>query len=74
MPNQHDPHNHQIAIKFPHPVWRQIEICAEAQHKTPGVYIRDELTLHVANTPLTAEDAQIIADRIKTAQKTGKLQ
>lgn len=74
MPSQHDPHNHQIAVKFPHPVWRQIEKCAEAQHKSPGVFIRDELTLKVANTPLTAEDAQLIADRIKKAQETGRMQ
>ena len=29
MAGQHNLHNHQIAIKFPHPVWRQIEIDAQ---------------------------------------------
>lgn len=74
MPSQHDLHKHQIAVKFPHPVWRQIEKCAEQQNKSPGVFIRDELTLKVANTPLSAEDAQIIADRIKKAQQEGRMQ
>lgn len=74
MPSQHDLHKHQIAVKFPHPVWRQIEKCAERQHKTPSEFIRDELTLAVANTPLTAEDAQLIADRIKLAKKNGRMQ
>ena len=26
MAGQHKLHNHQIAVKFPHQVWRQIEI------------------------------------------------
>lgn len=73
MSGQHNLHNHQISVKFPHPVWRQIEKCAEEQHKSPGVFIRDELTLKVANTPLSAEDAQLIADRIKMAQKAGRM-
>ncbi len=29
MAGQHNLHNHQIALKFPHQVWRQIEIDAE---------------------------------------------
>ena len=74
MPSQHDLHKHQIAVKFPHPVWRQIEKCAKRQNKTPSEFIRDELTLAVANTPLTAEDAQLIADRIKLAKETGRMQ
>lgn len=74
MPGQHDLKNHQIAVKFPHQVWRQIEKAAEADHgKTPGKYIRDVVTLAVGDVELNAEDAMVIAQRIATAEREGKM-
>ena len=71
MPAQHDLHNHQIAVKFPHPVWRQIEKRAEESAMTPGQYIRDVVTLKVADVPLTAADAKIIQQRLAAAELKG---
>lgn len=73
MPSQHDLHNHQIAVKFPHPVWRQIEKCAEESEMTPGQYIRDVVTLRVADVPLTADDARIIQERLAAAEREGRM-
>lgn len=74
MPGQHDLTRHQIAVKFPHQVWRQIEKAAEASNsKTPGSYIRDVVTLAVGNIELTAEDAELIARRIREAEETGRM-
>lgn len=74
MPNQHNLHNHQIAVKFPHPVWRQIEKRADESRLTPGQYIRDVVTLQVADVPLTAADAKIIAERLAAAEHAGRMQ
>ena len=74
MPSQHDLHKHQIAVKFSHQVWRKIEKCAERQHKTPSEFIRAEITRTVADSPLSVEDAQLIADRIKLAKQNGRMQ
>lgn len=71
MPAQHDPHNHQVSVKFPHTTWRQIEKCAEESAMTPGQYIRDVVTLRVANTPLTSADLRTIADRVAQAERKG---
>lgn len=71
MPAQHDLHNHQIAVKFPHTTWRQIEKCAEESAMTPGQYIRDVVTLRVANTPLSPADLRTIADRLSAAERKG---
>ncbi len=73
MSGQHDKHMHQIAVKFHHKTWRQIEKEAEGHRMTPGQYIRFIVSEEVAATPLTAEDAQIIADRIKEAEQKGKM-
>lgn len=73
MPNQHDLHNHQISVKFPHPVWRQIEKRADESAMTPGQYIRDVVTLKVADVPLTAADAKIIQERLDAAEHKGGL-
>ena len=73
MAGQHNLHNHQIAIKFPHPVWRQIEIASEQRGMTPGEYIRWNTTKNVEAIPLSAADAQIIADRIREAEEKGKM-
>lgn len=73
MSGQHDRHMHQIAVKFHHKTWRQIEKEAEEHKMTPGQYIRFVVSEEVANTPLTAEDAQLIADRIKEAEMKGKM-
>lgn len=74
MAGQHDLHNHQIAVKFPHHIWRRIELAAEADKaKTPGVFIRDTIIDKVLDIPLSAEDAQIIADRIRRAEELGKM-
>lgn len=73
MPSQHDLHKHQIAIKFPHRVWRQIEIAAEGQQMSPSEYIRYNVTRDVDSIPLTAKDARIIAERIAKAEEKGKM-
>lgn len=73
MAGQHDTHKHQIAVKFPHRVWRQIEKAAATKDMTPGEYIRFVVGREVDAIPLTAEDAQIIATRIAEAEKKGKM-
>ena len=74
MPGQHDKKKHQIAVKFPHPVWRQVEKAAAAENgKDPSQFIRDVVTLRVANVELDANDAQIIADRIAAAEREGRM-
>lgn len=71
MPSQHDPSKHQIAVKFPHRVWRQIEKSADVHAMTPSQYIRWVVTSDVESIELTPEDAQLIADRIKAAKAKG---
>ena len=71
MPSKHDPNKHQIAVKFPHRVWRQIEIAAKNHSMKPGEYIRWVVGREVDAVELTAEDAQLIADRIKAAKAKG---
>ena len=71
MPSQHDPSKHQIAVKFPHRVWRQIEKTADVHAMTPSQYIRWRVTSDVESTEPTPEDAQLIADRIKAAKAKG---
>lgn len=71
MPSQHDPSKHQIAVKFPHRVWRQIEKSADVHAMTPSQYIRWVVTSDVEAVELTPEDAQLIADRIKAAKAKG---
>ena len=73
MASQHDIHKHQIAVKFHHSIWRQVEIAAGKRQMTPGEYIRFVTTESVSKIPLSAEDAQIIADRIKEAQVKGRM-
>lgn len=73
MANQHDIHKHQIAVKFHHSTWRQIELAAEKRQMTPGEYIRFVVTEKVNKVPLTPADAQLIADRIKNAQEKGRM-
>ena len=71
MAGQHDKRKHQITVKFPHQTWRQIEKRAEESNETPGQYIRDVVTLEVADVELTAEDARIIQERLAAAEKRG---
>ena len=73
MSNQHDLHKHQIAVKFPHRIWRQIELAARARQMKPGEYIRFVVSEAVDSIELTAEDAQIIANRIRDAQAKGHM-
>ncbi len=73
MPGQHDTQMHQIAVKFHHKTWRQIEKEAEEHKMAPGQYIRFVVSEEVATVPLSAEDAQLIADRIKEAEEKGKM-
>ena len=73
MAGKHDIHKHQIAVKFPHRVWRQIEKAAEPKAMTPGEYIRFVVGNEVDSIPLTSEDARIIADRIAEAEQKGKM-
>lgn len=73
MPSQHDLHKHQIAVKFSHRVWRQIELASLAKGETPTEYIRSTVTDKVDSVPLTAEDAFLIAKRIKEAEEKGKM-
>ena len=73
MPSKHDIHMHQIAVKFHHKTWRQIEKEAEERKMTPGQYIRFVVSEEVAAVDLTAEDAQLIADRIKDAEQKGRM-
>jgi len=73
MSSQHDLHKHQIAVKFPHRIWRQIEIAAAARKMKPGEYIRFVVSEAVDSIELTADDAQIIADRIRDAQAKGHM-
>ena len=73
MSGQHDLHKHQIAVKFPHRVWRQIEIAAAARQMRPSEYIRFVVSENVDAVELSAEDAQLIADRIRQAQQEGKM-
>ena len=73
MAGQHDTDKHQISVKFHHRVWRQIEKAAALKGMTPGEYIRFVVGREVDAIPLTAEDAQIIADRIAAAEKKGQM-
>jgi methylmalonyl-CoA mutase cobalamin-binding subunit len=75
MAGQHDTDKHQISVKFHHRVWRQIEIAAEQTNPrmTPGEYIRFVVGRNVDSIPLSAADAQIIADRIALAEHKGKM-
>lgn len=73
MSSQHDLHKHQIAVKFPHRIWRQIEIAASARQMVPGEFIRFVVSEKVDNVELTAADAQLIADRIRDAQQKGRM-
>ncbi len=73
MSSQHDLSKHQIAVKFPHQVWRQIEIAATSHKMTPGEYIRWVVGREVDAVELSPEDAQIIADRIREAKARGKM-
>lgn len=73
MSGQHDLHKHQIAVKFHHRVWRQIEKSARLHRMKPGEYIRWVVADRVDAVRLTARDAQIIADRIATAEGRGKM-
>ena len=73
MPSQHDTTKHQIAVKFPHRVWRQIEKAAEQHAMSPSEYIRWVVGREVDEVDLTAEDAQLIADRIKAAKVKGAM-
>ncbi len=71
--NQHDLSKHQIAVKFPHQVWRQIELAASERKMTPGEYIRWVVGREVESIELTPEDAQLIANRIKAAKEAGRM-
>lgn len=73
MSSQHDLRKHQIAVKFPHRVWRQIEIAASEHRMTPGEYIRWVVGREVDAVELTPEDARLIADRIAKAQQVGRM-
>ena len=73
MPGQHDTNKHQIAVKFHHQVWRQIEKFAEKEEKKPADIIRDAVVLYVGSVELTAEDAELIASRIREAEQKGKM-
>lgn len=73
MSSQHDRKKHQIAVKFSHRVWRQIEIAAELREMTPGQYIRWVVTESVDNIELTSEDAELIAERIRKAEIEGRM-
>lgn len=73
MANQHSPERHQIAVKFHHRVWRQIEKAAADHKMTPGEYIRWVVGREVDEVELTPDDAQLIADRIKAARKGGRM-
>lgn len=73
MSGQHDLHNHQIAIKWSHYSWRKIEK-KSAEHKMKvSEFIRWCVEEKISSVQLTAEDAQLIADRIKNAQQKGKM-
>lgn len=71
MPGQHDTNKHQISVKFTHQVWRQIEKTADAEGKKAGDVIREAVVLKVGSVELTAEDAEIIARRIREAEEKG---
>lgn len=73
MANQHKLSNHQIAVKFPHQVWRQIELSAHDHKMSPGEYIRWVVGREVEAVELSPEDALLIATRIKTAKEKGKM-
>jgi len=73
MSGQHDLHKHQIAVKFPHRIWRQIEIAAQARQMKPGEFIRFVVSEKVDSIELSAEDAQLIADRIREAEIGGRM-
>ena len=73
MAGVHDTDKHQISVKFHHRVWRQIEKGADERHMKPGEYIRWVVTQNVESTPLSAADAQIIANRIAEAEAKGKM-
>ena len=73
MANHHDRKKHQIAIKFSHRVWRQIEIAAEQRKMTPGQFIRWLVTEGVDSIELNSEDAEIIAERIRRAELQGRM-
>ena len=73
MPGQHDIKKHQISVKFTHQVWRQIEKTADAEGKKAGDVIREAVILKVGSVELTAEDAEIIARRIREAEEKGEM-
>lgn len=73
MSNQHDLSKHQISIKFPHEMWRQIEKAAADRKMSPGEYIRDAVYREVKTVELTAEDLAMIDGRVKKAKKNGRM-
>lgn len=70
---RHDIHKHQIAVKFPHSVWRQIEKAAGPREMTPGEFIRFVVGREVGSVPITPEDSRIIAGRIADAGRRGRM-
>lgn len=73
MASQHDKKKHQIAVKLPHRIWRQVEIAAEQRKMTPGQFIRWVVSESVDKIELTSEDAEIIAERIRKAEIEGRM-
>ena len=73
MAGQHDKKKHQIAVKFPHRVWRQIEIASGYHKMKPSQFIRWNVTEAVDSIELTSKDAEIIASRIRKAEKEGRM-
>jgi len=64
MAGIHSKENHQIAIKFPHELFRKIELKAAEMHMSPGQYIRFELNEKLLNMKLSARDLELVAKRI----------
>lgn len=73
MSGQHDLQNHQISVKFHHKLWLQIENEAARRCMKPGEYIRWVINEEIGGIPLSANDAQIVAVRIRLAEEIGKM-
>lgn len=71
--SMHDRNKHQITVKIHHCLWRKLEKEAARLGMNPTQFIRMVLFGRVMNVELDAEDAQIVADRIKMAYDKGKM-
>jgi hypothetical protein len=64
MSGKHDIENHQISVKFPHELFRKIEVRAQEMGITPGQYVRFHMNELLMKMKLSDEDKKIVAERL----------